>query len=285
MGLTRDQAVECFASHDLIGIGMEADAVRRRLHPEGVVTYALNAFVDASTTSVQEAVTAAIEQGVTGIVLYGFAGSGVPGIETVLTEFRSAAPELRLGLLESEVAGLLERNALAETLRRFEQCGLAWIEGDHAQSSSIRLHRAAHAAGLSTVASLRFGAGERVEDRIAKLEALRQLQAETGGVRAFSLHSAPARSARELDDPTAVEYLRLLAICRMVLDNVDTLEANWDQQGLKVLQMALRFGANDVGSLMGRRAQASEEEVRRLIRDAGFQPVRRDSLSTTMFFD
>ncbi len=71
----------------------------------------------------------------------------------------------------------------------------------------------------------------------------------------------------------------------MVLDNVASAEANWEQQGLKVLQMALRFGANDAGSLVGRAAEASEEEVRRLIRDAGFLPVQRDSLSTALFFN
>ena len=285
MRLTREQALECFASDDLIGLGMEADAVRRRLHPEGVVSYALNAFVDASQVSAREAGTEAMDRGATGLVLYGCAGFRPPQIEAVLTEFKTLAPELRLGMLESEVARLAGESELGGTLRRLQQCGLAWIEGDRAQSSSVSLHRAAHAAGLSTVASLLFGAGERVEDRIAMLEALRQLQMETGGVRAFSLQSAPHPGGRELDDPTAVEYLETLAICRMVLDNIDTVEANWNQQGLKVLQTALRFGANDAGSLNARSAQVSEEEVRRLIRDAGFKPVQRDSLSTAMFLD
>ena len=159
------------------------------------------------------------------------------------------------------------------------------MEGDGAESSSVRVHRAAHAAGLSTVALLRFGESERNHDFVARLEEFRQLQAETGGVRAFSLRSASASSGRELDDPTAVEYLKTLAICRMVLDNIRHIEANWQQQGLKVFQMALRFGANDAGSLIERDAEASEEEVRRLIRDAGFQPVQRDSLSTVWFFN
>ena len=285
MGLTREQALECFASDDLIGIGMEADAVRRRLHPEGVVSYALNAYVDAAQASVEVTAAEAIDRGATGVVLFGFAVPLKSKVEAVLLAFCKAAPELRLGMLESEVAALVGVSDPGETLKRFKQGGLAWMEGDGARNSSVRLHRAAHAAGLSSVASLRFGADERLEDRTAWLEEFQQLQAETGGVRAFSLRSAAAPSGRELDDPTAVEYLKMLAICRMVLDNVDTIEANWEQQGLKVLQMALRFGANDAGSLMGRGAQASEEEVRRLIRDAGFNPVQRDSLSTAMFFN
>ena len=285
MGLTREQALECFASDDLIGIGMEADAVRRRLHPEGVVSYALNAYAEASGTSARQAAADAEDRGATGIVLCGFTGLSAPKVESTLAEFTSAAPELRLGMLENEITRLFEAEAAGETLKRFKQLGLAWMEGDAAESSSVQLHRAAHTAGLSTGASLRFGEGERDVDFVRRLEEFRELQAETGGVRAFSLRSASASSGRELDDPTAVEYLKTLAICRMVLDNVDHVEADWQQQGLKVLQMALRFGANDAGSLIGRGAQASEEEVRRLIRDAGFQPVQRDSLSAVLFFN
>ncbi len=282
MGLTREQALECFASDDLIGIGMEADAVRRRMHPEGVVSYALNAYVEVARSPAREAAAKAVDRGATGLVLCGWNGFDGQHVEATLGELSKAAPELRVGMLESEVAALA---ADGEMLGRWRQCGLAWIEGDGAGRSSVALHRAAHAAGLVSSASLRFGADERVEDRIAWLEELRQLQQETGSVRALSLHSAPAPSGRELDDPTAVEYLKALAICRMVLDNIEHVEANWQQQGLKVLQMALRFGANDAGSLMTRGAQASEEEVRRLIRDAGFRPVQRDSLSTVLFLN
>ena len=285
MGLTREQALECFASDDLIGIGMEADAVRRRLHSEGVVSYALNAYVDAAGAPVREAGAEAVARGASGIVLCGFGTSSTPQVEAVLREFSRTAPELRLGMLEGEIATLAQAKVEVGMLKRFAQCGLAWIESDGVASSSVDLHRVAHAAGLSTVASLRFGEGERDDDLVAWLENFWQLQAETGRVRALTLSSVPAASGRELDDPTAVQYLKTLAICRMVLDNVETVEANWEQQGLKVMQMALRFGANDAGSLLGRGAQASEEEVRRLIRDAGFQPVQRDSLSTAMFFN
>ncbi len=285
MGLTREQAWECFASDDLIGIGMEADAVRRRLHPEGVISYALNAYADASGAAVREAGAEAVDRGATGIVLCGFGASSAQQIEAVLSEWSTTASALRLGMLESEVAMLVQAGLVGEILKRFAQCGLAWIEGDEMASSSVDVHRAAHAAGLVTVASLQFGEDERKDDFVARLQGFWHLQAETGRVRALALHGVPAASGRELDDPTAVEYLKTLAICRMVLDNVDTVEANWQQQGLKVMQMALRFGANDAGSLLGRRAQTSEEEVRRLIRDAGFQPVQRNSLSTAMFFN
>ena len=122
-------------------------------------------------------------------------------------------------------------------------------------------------------------------DRVAFLEAVHTLQQETGGFVAFTLVSHHAPGGRELDDATAVEYLKTLAICRMVLDNIPHAQTNWEQQGLKVLQMGLRFGGNDIGSLLGGDAAAPEEEVRRLIRDAGFKPVQRDTLYRTHFLN
>jgi cyclic dehypoxanthinyl futalosine synthase len=70
-----------------------------------------------------------------------------------------------------------------------------------------------------------------------------------------------------------------------VLDNIPHVQTNWEQQGLKVLQMGLRFGGNDIGSLLGAQSTAPEEEVRRLIRDAGFKPVQRDTLYRTHFLN
>lgn len=284
MGLSRKQALECFGSDDLIGIGMEADTIRRKLHPEGVVSYALNAPVNASSPTAEEAIAAAAERGATGLLLYGLNAIASGELEPRLTHLHALSPALPLGLLESEVAALATQTELGQTLGRLQQCGIGWMEGDPA-GSSVVLHRAAHAAGLPTIASLRFGAGESTEDRIAALEALRQLQDETGGIRAFSLNAAPAPTGRELDDPTAVEYLKTLAVSRMLLDNIPHIEGNWEQGGLKVLQMSLRFGANDTGSLLGRAADAGEEEVRRLIRDAGFKPAQRNSLYTALFLD
>ncbi len=134
------------------------------------------------------------------------------------------------------------------------------------------IHRAAHAAGMTTEAGLLIGCGDSPEQRVDWLLELRQWQEETGGFTAFTL--ASFESARALDDTTAVEYLKTLAVCRMVLDNIPNMVANLTQQGLKVTQMGLRFGANDVGAVLA--GGPSEEEVRRTIRDAGFRPAERD---------
>jgi cyclic dehypoxanthinyl futalosine synthase len=175
MGITRQQAIDCFASDDLIGIGMEADAIRRSLHPDRVVTYTIG-----DTTS------------------------------------------------------------------------------------------------TPTTATLTIGQGESAAQRIDQLETIRATQQETGTYTAFRL-IATTSSAQT--GPTAVEYLKTLAISRLCLENIPNIEASLDMQGLKVLQMTLRFGANDAGIIPDK----SEEDIRRIIRGAGFQPVERDALYKTHF--
>jgi cyclic dehypoxanthinyl futalosine synthase len=134
-----------------------------------------------------------------------------------------------------------------------------------------------------------FGGGETFEHRVNHLEAVRRLQQETGGFTSFTPSSfAPQSSAQSgFEEATAVEYLKTLAISRMYLNNVENVQSNLETQGLKVLQVGLRFGGNDVGSVLlaeGANA-ATEEQLRQVIRDAGFKPVQRDTLYRTMFLN
>ena len=125
---------------------------------------------------------------------------------------------------------------------------------------------------------------------------LYDLQEETGGFTAFIPWSfQPANTAlggRHWDEATAVEYLKVLAISRLYLSNFLNVQSSWVTQGLKVCQMGLRFGGNDVGSVMleenvvraaGVNNCTTEEELRRIIRDAGFKPVQRDTLVSNVF--
>jgi cyclic dehypoxanthinyl futalosine synthase len=134
-----------------------------------------------------------------------------------------------------------------------------------------------------------FAAGETFEYRVNHLEQVRRLQEETGGFMAFTPCSFQpqdrALTGRSSDEATAVEYLKMLAISRLYLDNIENIQSNLTTQGLKVLQMGLRFGGNDVGSVMpaGASQSATEEDLRRVIRDAGFRPVQRDTLYRTLF--
>ena len=269
MGITREQALDCFSSHDLIGIGMEADAVRRRLHPEGVVTYAIDATIccaSLDSTAIQAEVEEAEADGATGIALQS-SGLDLGALTTLTSSLKRRCPDLWLQLSAPA--------SNPESLAQLHAAGLDSIAILGVDADSLTLHRAAHDAGMRTTATMIFGAGETSADLVAQLEAVRQLQDETGGFNAFvpiSFHGG-----RDLDDPTAVEYLKTLAISRMVLDNIDTIQSDWTRQGLKVLQMGLRFGANDAGQVPVQQTKlATEEELRRLIRDAGFQPAQRD---------
>jgi len=143
----------------------------------------------------------------------------------------------------------------------------------------------AHAQGLRTTATMMFGHEETPRQRLMHLFALRELQDRTGGFTAFIPWAfQPQNTAIPGEPETAVSYLRLLAISRLVLDNFDNIQASWVTMGPKIAQLALFFGANDFGSTMieenvvaaaGVRFRLSAEEIRRIIESAGFQPQQR----------
>ena len=150
----------------------------------------------------------------------------------------------------------------------------------------IGVMRDAHLAGLRTTATMRYGTVDTLEDRITHMMRLRDLQDETGGFTAFITWSfQPEHTERGGMEATGVEYLRTLAVARLVLDNFDNLQASWVTQGGKVGQLSLAFGANDMGSVMieenvVRAAGASycmdELEIVLNVEGAGFVPKRRN---------
>jgi cyclic dehypoxanthinyl futalosine synthase len=287
MGISRKQALDCLRSDDLVGIGMEADAVRRRLHPEGVVSYAIGCEVDCTTLcgldSAIASIADAVEAGATGLRLRGRLGGD--GMEGLLREVRRRFPELWIegdGAAEVMALASIRGADLQDTLGWLVGAGMNTIgDGPNLQGGSegcsvaewIEVHRTAHKLGMRTASRMVFGGGESIEQRIDFLVAVRNLQEETGGFTAFAPVAAEPLGQRELDGVTAVERLKMLAVSRMFLDNVDSVQAGASGEGLKVLQMGLRFGANDAGLVSH---SASEEDVRRIIRDAGFQPRQRD---------
>jgi cyclic dehypoxanthinyl futalosine synthase len=146
--------------------------------------------------------------------------------------------------------------------------------------------RHAHRAGLRTTATMMYGTVETDEERLEHLLRLRALQDETGGFTAFITWSyQPAHTELGGSEATGIDYLRTLALARIVLDNFDNLQASWVTQGGKVGQLSLAYGANDMGSVMieenvVRAAGASycmdEAEIVRNIEDAGFTAKRRN---------
>jgi cyclic dehypoxanthinyl futalosine synthase len=321
MGISRDEALECFASDDLIGIGMEADAVRRRLHPEGVVTYTLDgktryAGADGEPSSptfarICDNIAETMAMGGAGFTLQGEVAPAltITWFESLLRRTKDRFPAVWLHCLSaSEILAIAEHSGLTlhDTIARLRDAGLDSIPGNDAgilddavqpQAPRARwktqdwlaVHRAAHSLGIQTTATMTFGAGETFEHRANHLQAVRQLQEETGGFTSFtpSTFSTQSSTVPGFEEATAVEYLKTLAISRMYLDNVENVQSSLETQGLKVLQVGLRFGANDAGSVLlaeGPNA-ATEEQVRQVIRDAGFKPLQRDTLYQTMFLN
>jgi cyclic dehypoxanthinyl futalosine synthase len=151
---------------------------------------------------------------------------------------------------------------------------------------------------MRTTATMMFGVGETLEHRVNHFQRIYDLQEETGGFTAFIPWTfQPKNTAlggRHWDEATAVEYLKTLAIARLFLSNFENIQSSWVTQGLKVCQLGLRFGGNDVGSVMleenvvrsaGVSNCTTEEELRRMIRDAGFVPRQRDTLYRQMFLN
>ena len=146
--------------------------------------------------------------------------------------------------------------------------------------------RHAHRAGLRTTATMMYGTVETDDERLEHLLRLRELQDETGGFTAFIAWSyQPEHTELAGTEATGVDYLRTLALARIVLDNFDNLQASWVTQGGKVGQLSLAYGANDMGSVMieenvvraaGAAYCMDEVEIVRNIEDAGFVPKRRN---------
>jgi cyclic dehypoxanthinyl futalosine synthase len=231
--------------------------------------------------------------------------------EDLFRAVKSRYPEFKLHALSPpEVLHIAKLNQLTppQVIDRLIAAGLDSIPGGGAEILVDRVRkllncygkasadewlgvmRDAHQAGLRTTATMMYGTVETDEERIEHMMRLRDLQDETAGFTAFITWSfqpdhTELGAERRLTEATGVEYLRTLALSRIVLDNFDNLQASWVTQGGKVGQLSLAFGANDMGSVMieenvVRAAGASycmdEVEIVVNIEDAGFVPKRRN---------
>ncbi len=158
----------------------------------------------------------------------------------------------------------------------------------------LKVMEEAHKIGMRTTATMMFGSVEEPEDIIQHLDSIRRLQDRTGGFTAFIPWSFQPQNTEllkgagkdlECHPATGVEYLRVLALSRVYLDNVPNIQASWVTQGLKMAQVALRFGANDFGSTMleenvvaaaGVKFRVSIEDIINAIKGTGFKAAQRD---------
>ncbi len=193
---------------------------------------------------------------------------------------------------------------MEELLRQFKEAGLGSIPGGGGEILVDRVRQriaplkamsdewlgvmdVAHRLGLNSSATMMFGHVETVEERIEHLERVRAQQDATGGFTAFIAWTFQPENTR-LKAPSvgAHEYLRMQALSRIYLDNIPNIQSSWVTQGLEVGQVALTYGANDLGSIMieenvvskaGTTFQMTVADMHRLIKDLGYEPRQRDN--------
>jgi cyclic dehypoxanthinyl futalosine synthase len=152
----------------------------------------------------------------------------------------------------------------------------------------LEVMQVAHELGLRSSATMMFGHVETVEERIEHLQRIRNQQDKSGGFTAFICWTfQPQHTVLKVKQPAGVaEYLRMQALARIFLDNIDNIQSSWVTQGPEIGQIALKYGANDFGSVMmeenvvsaaGTTFRLNAEKIERLIRDAGYEPRRRNN--------
>ncbi len=216
--------------------------------------------------------------------------------------------------IEIDFIAKVSRISVEEVLERLKAKGLASIPGAGAEilSDKVRdiiapkkidsdvwvdIHRKAHKLGIKSTATMMYGTVESDEDIIEHFDMIRNLQDETGGFRAFIMWSFQGKNTEllaqipDMEKPSSNRYLRLLAVARLYLDNVQNIQSSWVTQGPYIGQMALHFGANDLGSTMmeenvvssaGAAFSMAKDEMIDLIKDIGETPAVRNTAYETL---
>lgn len=230
--------------------------------------------------------------------------------EDLFSSIKERYPECHLHALSPpEIMHISRRSRLdiPTTLSRLRDAGLDTLPGGGGEilvdrvrkilapkktksDEWLEVMRQAHRQGMSTSATMMYGHVETLEERIEHMRRLRDLQDEVPGFRAFiswTFQPDNTRLGREVEStPTSFEYLQVQAISRLYFDNIPHIQSSWVTQGMKIGQIALRFGADDLGSVMleenvvssaGTTYRASKEDFCRIIRNAGYKPVQRDT--------
>jgi cyclic dehypoxanthinyl futalosine synthase len=335
-----EEALLLFREAGLLDLGIAADQIRRRIHPEPIVTYIVDRNINYTNVCVvrcsfcafyrdpghpegylhtKESLFAKIEEtlamGGTGILMQGGHHPDLPieWYEDLLRSIRDRFPTLHIHAFSppeihhiSRVSGI----GIDEVLTRLRAAGLKSIPGGGGEILVDEVRRAisplktmsadwlgvmesAHRIGIPTTATMMFGHVETYADRVAHLETIRALQdrSRARGARGFTAFIAwnykTENTALGGVEVTSAEYLRTQAIARIFLDNVPNLQSSWVTQGKEIGQIALKFGANDMGSIMieenvvraaGAHGCTTRPEIERLIREAGYVPRQRDTL-------
>ncbi len=253
-----------------------------------------------------------IELGGTGVLMQGglHPDFNIEWYEELLSTLHAKYPKFQLHCFsppEIHNISLISKLDYVTIMKRLKDAGLNSMPGGGAEilDDEVRkrvstkctsqewldVMRAVHEVGLRSTATMMFGIGDDVSHRVAHLQKIRDLQDETGGFTAFIpwtfQRENTALGRKITEEPTGIDYLKMLSVSRLFLDNIDHIQASWLTQGLKIGQAALRFGADDMGSIMieenvvsaaGAKTDANEKELRYQIREAGYRPQQRDIL-------
>lgn len=235
---------------------------------------------------------------------------GIEFYEKLVRDVRERFPQVHVhSFSASEVQHIsrVSKLSIRDVLMRLKEAGLNSFPGGGAEilidrvrnevsplktkaSEYFEIHQTAHEIGLISTGTMVYGLGETIEERMMHLDSYRKLQDKTGGFRAFIPWSFESDST-EMTMPrrTGSEYLRMIALCRILLDNIQHLQAGWVTEGPKLSQVALRFGADDFGGILMEENVVSatgsdklysgvtKDEAIRLIREAGKVPVQRNT--------
>jgi cyclic dehypoxanthinyl futalosine synthase len=251
----------------------------------------------------------AADQGATQIMIQGGVNPDLPltWFEELFDRVRREQPGVDIHSLSvSEITGLakIENLTPRQVLERLKAAGLKSLPGAGAEILVERVRkrisarkvtpdqwldvmRQAHHIGLPTTATMMYGSIETDEERIEHMHVLRELQDETGGFTAFiPWFYVPFKTPLRGKEATALEYLRVLAISRLYMDNFAHLQASWLTPGLKMGQLALFYGCDDMGGVIiedrvvrdaGANNDATRRDLEQAIIGAGFTPVIRDT--------
>lgn len=328
-----DEALMLYRQADLLSLGELANMVRKRLHPERLVTFIVDRNVNYTNVCVNKCrfcafyrsqdspdayvlsrdeifrkIEETVAQGGTQILMQGgvHPDLGIEYFEDLFAAIKERFTIQIHSLSPAEITFLSRKADLSieKTLLRLKTAGLDSIPGGGAEILVDRVRKqvspnkirwrqwadvmqTAHALGMPTTATMMFGSLETQKEIIEHLLRLRNIQDRTNGFTAFIPWTfQPGNTELGGTEASAVEYLKTLAISRIMLDNFRNIQASWVTQGAKIAQVALEFGANDFGSTMieenvvaaaGITFRMTKKEIVNIIRDAAYIPAQRDT--------
>jgi cyclic dehypoxanthinyl futalosine synthase len=331
--LNADEGHALFRHADLLTLGELANTVRKRLHPERLVTFIVDRNINYTNICVNKCkfcafyreadspeayllskevifqkIEETIAQGGTQILMQGgvHPDLGMGYFEDLFSSIKARFIIQVHSLSPAEITYLAKKAGISivDTLKRLKLSGLDSIPGGGAEILVDRVRkkvspnkirwrqwadvmREAHRLGMPTTATMMFGGLETDKEIIEHLVRIRDIQDETRGFTAFIPWTyQPGNTELGGRSATAVEYLKVLALSRVMLDNVQNIQASWVTQGAKIAQVALEFGANDFGSTMieenvvaaaGVSFRMTKQEIIAIIKDAGYAPAQRDT--------